>query len=188
MELEATCTDASDCKLFAREFVMNNFSSEKLGHIFRDASGQNPDGGNRAICVTHANNCILHGREADCLLTGLSCQPVSVTRRHRFSLGAVESHPEYRSYDAVLAILEARDIKCGAIEEVMGFAARSKANPTQPSPLEELVGCILALGKYDIKIITLDCFTFVKFQRKRLSQNYTYTSFDLKQPKLVQTQ
>ena len=168
MQIDVQCLDASDTKAAARAFVMNNYKAPSIGHMFRDAGGQVFDSEERrVICVEHAATCTVH-ESADILLVGLSCQPVSCTRRDRFTPGNLEAHPEFQSYQAVLEILKSRRLCCAAIEEVMGFTHRCAGVPDQNSPLEDFVESVQLIGLYNIRLITVDCTAFVKFKRKRL--------------------
>ena len=178
MDIDVICTDASECKAAARQYVMNNYTKTEVLHVFTDVSSQYGSGAfsdETGEARVPSKVCVCHGglacnvSDPDILMSGLSCQPVSSATCGRYSPGGVERHPQFGTHLALFRIIKSRtSLRAGAVEEVLGFSHRDKSGAE--SPLQKFVNNLLSLHRYDVRVLELDNVAFLKFKRKRLTR------------------
>jgi hypothetical protein len=177
-EYEFRITDASDVKPAARTILLNNWNRDEIDHCFTDIRGQIPNSNpvtfdryelvDAPVCVIHGGAACQLSQEdlaSDFVFIGMPCQPVSQNRSGRFATGAVANHPEAVVYDLVAELLESRNVKAGAIEEVMGFDLHG--TDEGETPMRLFVAKLKQSKKYAVRVIKLDSAKFARVQRAR---------------------
>ena len=123
------------------------------------------------VCYSHGGlACELCGGYIDIMLGGMSCRPVSAMREKRWTDdGGPESHEQVKVYIRTIDILHTRLVKCGALEDVLGFGMRRILGHgiAEESELDKFLQEMERRGRYSTRVVFQHNDTMLEFSRTR---------------------